>query len=371
MADTLSIMQFVATVSPGDGVTKSAFYVHRLLRELGHESGIFSHRPPFELRDDVQDIHRFDGESCDLLLVHHSMGHDLDTWLDKLTCPWVLIYHNITPAEYFHPQSGHHFYAQKGRQQLADWTTKVLSAVGVSPQNSAELEACGYASVSTLPLLVDPQLMSVNSSEPPFTIPEGVGPLILSVGRLVENKRQHLLIEAMAKLAFAKGSTSPGQFPLLVLVGETTNPDYEQYLRGLVDQYGLDRYVIFAGKLNEAHLQWLYQRAELYWCASEHEGFCMPLIEAAYHDLPVIAFEAPGITDTLGCAGLLLEATSPELMAAATAVIHDDSEQRDLLITAGKTNLERFEHDKLREQLGQFLDSLPLGANPIAQELKP
>ena len=114
------IHQFAPTVAPGDGVTNAVLYTRELLRELGCLSDIFSHRPPFELRDIATDIHRFDHRACDLLLVHHSMGHDLDRWLAGLGCPKVLVYHNITPVEYFPEGSGHHYYARRGLEQLLD-----------------------------------------------------------------------------------------------------------------------------------------------------------------------------------------------------------------------------------------------------------
>ena len=52
-------------------------------------------------------------------------------------------------------------------------------------------------------------------------------------------------------------------------------------------------------------------------CMSEHEGFCVPLVEAMYFGIPIAAFRSSAIPDTLGKGGLLLPEKNPEIAAAA------------------------------------------------------
>ena len=345
-----------------DGVTNCVFYIDSLLRELGCDTEIFSHRPPFEYRHQVKDIHRYQPGDCDLMLVHHSMGHDLVSWLARAGCPRVLIYHNITPAHYFPADSAHHFYANKGREQLAEWANEYVGAIGLSPQNSQELNEQGYRNVSTIPMLVDMARLAKPGTPPALDIPASARPRILSVGRLVENKRQHILIEAMA--AMRDISVGEPEQPLLLLVGATTNPGYERLLRQSLAEHDLHAHVQLTGKLSDSALTGLYSHSDIYWCASEHEGFGMPLIEANFHGLPVVATAAPGLSDTLGQAGLVLEENDDsELAGAFAAATKALLQQPDLAATlrsAGQDNLQRFERGALLNQLGQYLDGLEL-----------
>ena len=355
------IHQFAPTVAPGAGVTNAVLYTRDLLRELGCLSDIFSHRPPFELRDIATDIHRFDHRACDLLLVHHSMGHDLDRWLAGLGCPKVLVYHNITPVEYFPEGSGHHYYARRGLEQLAEWRDQYLGAIGVSALNSAALRAHGYPQVTTLPLLVDFAKLDGPMATPPWASLCHDRQVLLSVGRISANKRQDLLVDAMAAL---KKLAPDGPAPLLFLAGTSVNTAFDQCVRQRIADCSLDGDVVVSGLIDEAHLRWLYQHSAAYWCASEHEGFCMPLIEAGYYGLPVVAFASSNIPDTLGEGGLILDEPSPGAMAAITLRLLADRPFRDNVIAAGTRNLQRFDRATLVNALRNYLGDLGILSNP-------
>lgn len=358
MPTPVVIHQFVPSVAPGDGVTNAAFYTQQLLRQLGCVSACYSHRPPFELRDRVEDIHLFNSSACDLLLVHHSMGHDLDQWLAAITCPMVMVYHNITPAHYFPEGSGHHFYALKGRQQLADWPALFLGAIGDSPLNSSELEACGYRNITTLPLLVNIEDLDGPAAAPPWPVLTQSRPVILSVGRLTENKRQDLLVDAMAQLRAQWPASSPR--PLLVLAGPVFDNAFEHRVRARIRHWGLEDDVLISGRTDNPTLRWLYRHSAVYWCASEHEGFCMPLVEAGFHGVPVVAFAASNIPHTLGQSGLILEHSDPAAMAAATCQIVQNPALRDALALSGRRNLDRFDAGTLAAGLLAYLKDIDI-----------
>lgn len=349
---TPTIHQFSPTVAPGDGVTRGVFYVDKLLKRLGYSTAIYSHRPPFELRQQVQDIHRFEDEPCDLLIVHHSMGHDLDDWLDRLRCPLLMIYHNITPAEYFPPQSGHFFYAHKGRRQLEEWCDKFVGAIGDSPFTTKELIQLGYTNVVCLPLLLD--MASLEEATQPIKITPG-HPRILAVGRLVENKRQHLLVEAMAHLNLW---ISAKQAPQLLLAGDTSDHSYRLRIEEDIAKWGLADRVILTGKVSDGQLRWLYSNADILWCASAHEGFCLPLVEASFFDLPIVALDHPAVTDTLGTAGMILKEPDPDQLAAVSAQVLASPALQASLIAAGRENLKRFDEDHLLSGLQSYLHDL-------------
>lgn len=353
----IRIDQFLPAAAEGDGVTGSALLFQRLLHEAGYNSRLIAGNRPQALSNDIDTLdenQRLDSEP-DLLLVHHSMGHDLGHIITATACPKVMIYHNITPAEMFAPESGEARYSVIGRQQLHQWRTCFLAAVGVSPLNCNELTQVGYSDVTCIPALVDPGRFKHNLPSYP---PKGVGwnrSLLLAVGRVAENKRQHLMIEAMAYL---KKMLPAQECPQLIISGGTTSPQYGHYLQALAQQYQLGRNVLFVGKTTEAELKWLYEHAKTLWCTSEHEGFCMPLVEANAFDLPVIAMATSNIPATLGASGLLLDTDSPEILAATTAELLTDPALQATLKHAGQLNLEQFKPERLLQNLKALLDRI-------------
>lgn len=353
MSRALRIHQLAAATAVGDGVTTGIFFTRKLLRALGHDSEIYACSIPPALRAQVLPAQRLDEHQTDLLLVHHSMGHDHDHLIERLGCPKVLVYHNITPAEFFEHGSPNFHYSLKGREQLARWREHFVAAIGLSPYNSEELAAIGYRKIATLPMLIElEKFVAKASREPTGWTPDPRRPLLLSVGRLVENKRQHLLLEALWHL---KRMGQDGSPPQLVLVGGTTSPDYALALQAYRERLNLEDDVVIAGKCADDELRWLYEHAAGYWCTSAHEGFCMPLIEAGFFGLPVLAFATSNIPATLGEAGLLIPEPSPRLMAAATLETLEQASVREQLIAAGRRNLERYSETSLLPRLAEFL----------------
>lgn len=348
-----TIHQFAPVISAGDGVSGSVFFTRMLLRSLGYRSEIYAWKTADELAVEVNPLQQFDSDSCDLLLVHHSMGHDLEAWLTSTTCSRVLVYHNITPAKYFQALSSEHQYSIKGRQQLRQWRVLFAGAIGVSPYNCAELEELGYDKPAVIPLLVDTNRFAGTTEAPnsAWRLQENET-LILSVGRLVENKRQHLLLEALWHF----NNMSPGQRARLVLVGSTTTAGYQHQLLARACELGLEGSVTITGKCSDGQLRWLYNNAQLMWCASEHEGFCIPLVEANFFGLPAVAFASSNIPDTLGASGILIKQPNPVTMAAATASLLEDPRLSDALEKAGNDNLQRYSADTLLPLLHNFLE---------------
>lgn len=357
---SVCIHQFLPAATSGDGVSGGALFARKLLRQLGVCSNIYTGSYTGEATGDFHLLDSFDPSECELLLVHHSMGHEFEGWIKNVCCPKVLIYHNITPARFFAEGSPEFIYSIKGREQLACWVEDFVGAIGDSPYNSQELLSLGYPAVETLPLLLE--LERFNGAE---YVPECMAgrmqrPFILSVGRIAENKRPHLLIEAMYYLTAMSGGE---QVPQLVLVGGTTSPAYEHALRTYVGQLGLQDTIVFAGKLADSELRWLYARAQAYWCASEHEGFCIPLVEAGFFGLPVISCANSNIPHTLGAAGLLLEWAEPQALAAVTAELIEDKALQQALKLSGLENLQRYQESTLLPQLRDYLLSLNLNLN--------
>lgn len=352
----IRIHQLTPSTAVGDGVTTSLFFTQKLLRNLGYTSEIYADNIPDPLKGKIKHVSTIDDSQIDLLLIHHSMGHDLDELFEGFKCPLVMIYHNITPEKYFHKDAPEHIYSIKGRKQLNDWAKIFIGAIGVSPYNTVELEENNYSNITTLPLLIEMDKFGQNQAERPTLWGlNPLRPLLISIGRIVENKRQHLLLEAYWALKqMFKGET----LPQLVIAGGTTSPNYDQALRQRILDLDLSADVLMPGKCSDQELTWLYQNADAYWCASEHEGFCMPLIEAGYFGLPVVAFASSNIPATLGKSGLIIEGSNPEELAAVTKELLEDCTLHHAIAQAGKDNLERYKASTLQPKLGVYLDNL-------------
>ena len=355
------IDQFAASTAVGDGVTNSLVFTRELLQELGYASDIFSYCIPEQLKGDILPAQSFKSSQQTVLLYHHSMGHDHGNWLNSLDCPTALVYHNITPAEFFPVGSGLRQYALLGRQQLVDWRDNFIGAIADSPLNQHELEAKGYANAQTLPLLVDSHRLEGECNVPSFIQKQRDITFYLCVGRIAENKRQHLLIEAFYH--FLQLQEPNSRQVRLLLVGGTTSEDYARGLAYHISRLGLQRQVLIPGKCSDAELRWLYQNAQQYWCASAHEGFCMPLLEAQHASLPIIACAQSNVPETLGEGGLLLGSDDPLEFAVAAQLLDQSEGLRNRVVAAEKRNLQRFDRQLLKKQLAAWVESLVLSSS--------
>ena len=351
------IDQFAPSVAAGDGVTNGLLFTRSLLRELGYQSDIYSFCIPDQMKGEVLHARTFQYSKCALLLYHHSMGHDHGPWLLEQRCPKGLVYHNITPPEFFAPESGLRRYAEIGLEQLKEWREEFVHALADSPLNQSELIVAGYTSTQTLALLVDTQRLEGSTAAPRFLDSQIEGAqLYLAVGRLAENKRQHHLIEAFYHLLkLQQGASIKVPPQRLILVGGTTSEAYARGLQQYIFKLNLQDQVILAGKCSEAELRWLYHNAHQYWCASAHEGFCMPLLEANYASLPVVTLASSNIPDTLGEGGMLLDNDDPLVFALTCHLLNTEPGLRAKVIDAGLRNMQRYKRDHLKEALAQWL----------------
>lgn len=360
--------QFSPSISAGDGASNGMLFTRRLLRELGFAADIYAFGIDPALAGEVRPASRYvadaaalpaDGER--LLLVHHTLGHEHGRWLAGLGERKLLVYHNITPPEYFSPGHPVRTLSPQGRQMLVDWLQDdfFAAAIGMSAYNSAELRTLGYPAVSTLPLLVDVARCRQAPWQPALVAAHEDRFTVLFVGRLAPNKCQHELVAVMD--ALLGRIEQPAE---LVLVGGCSDLAYEAQLRREIETRGLGDYVQLRGKVSEAELFAWYRAADVFVCLSEHEGFGMPLIEAMLFDLPVIAWQSSNIGDTLGCGGLLCADKEPQQLAALIALLAREPGLRARMIAGQRENLRRFDHARLRAGLAEVLESV--GAPPLA-----
>jgi len=177
---------------------------------------------------------------------------------------------------------------------------------------------------------------------------------IIFVGRIAANKKQDDLVRAFAHYLALDPSAR------LHLVGGLEGPDpYADYLFSLIANLGLKESIHVTGSISDAELAAYYRTAHLFWSMSEHEGFCVPLIEAMWFDVPVIAFHSSAVPDTLGCAGLTFNSKSDLVNLAALAfLLVSDSDFRAPVIAAQRRQRERFLPQRVLPILSELVSRL-------------
>lgn len=346
----ISIHQFHSGSAVGDAVINSMLFVQSMLRSFGFESNIYVEHLDPGLSEKIRQLDDLRVAEDDLLLVHHSMGHDAFSRLAALRCRKFLVYHNITPPELLE-DPGTQAYAIKGYSQLSQLRDIVEAAIAVSSFNARQLSSRGFGDVTVIPLLKDFTAIrySPHSKTPYYD--ELAVIRLLFVGRVVPHKCQHALIDFVDKIQSIAG------VPVhLVLVGKFDDASrYKLRLDKLIDRAGLGRNVKITGQVTDEELFGWYRAANAYVSLSEHEGFGVPLIEAMAFDLPVIAYASSAVSETLGEAGISLSDRDPATLLEALIRVHQDRAYRGEVIRSQRSRLLRFSRQRIETELRDWL----------------
>jgi len=348
-----NLHQFVPTFEPG-AVGAHMLELQRLWQESGRgQSEIFAEhiRPPFDglaHRFDHYGTRSFPAQRDDVLVYQMAIGSVVADFVGKRREPLVLNHHNLTPVEYLETwEPAATWGVQWGHAQLRELAGRTSLAVAVSDYNAAQLRSVGYRKVEVAPLLLGPS----TDAEPEGDVPPGGW---LFVGRLAANKCQHDVVRAFALYRRVYDPTAR-----LHLVGGAPADAYRAALEGLVSTLGLEDAVTMTGGVSAGRLVAHYEAADVFVCLSEHEGFCAPLLEAMQHDVPIVAYAAAAVPETLADAGLLLKSKQPAVVAAAVDRVVRDGDVRKALVEAGRQRAEQLTSPQVRRRWLDVLAALP------------
>ncbi len=294
------------------------------------------------------------------LLYQLSIGHAMGDFLLGRPEPIIVNYHNITPAKYFRPWEPVYVPAlEQGRSQLRRLAKRTVAAVADSGYNRTELDLAGYRNTCVVPVLIDYDVLG--STHDSLVLRRlraertSGGAEWIFVGRVSPNKAQHQLIRA---LAVYRRLYDP--HARLTLVGGSSSHSYSLALEALVTSLGLCGAVRITGPVSQPEMVSYYLNADVFVSVSEHEGFCVPVIEAMWHRVPVVALASSAVAETVGGAGILLptdadRATSPAVVAAAVhRAVADDHLNADMK-AAGQQRAADFD---LRITSARFADAI-------------
>ena len=352
----IRIDQVLATLGYGDAIGHEVLGIQRVLRAAGYESEIFVETADYRLEPLTLDYRQLiDFSHPDNLLLHHfSLGSKASRTAFALPDRMALIYHNITPPEYF--VGVHRTLARqcfRGRRELRAYAARCDMALGDSEFNRQDLEALGFPRTGVLPVVPDfshldlpPNSMVARQFDDDWTN-------VLFVGRVIANKK----IEDLVRFFHAYHTFFNPRSRLLIVGAQS---GFERYLAS-IDELSATlgaSHVHFTGHVPDEELVAFYDVADLFLCASEHEGFCVPIVEAFYKQVPVLAYAATAVPSTMDGAGVLFDDKDPMHVAALMDAIVSNASLQDAIVDAQLAAVARLRAKDFAGTLLGFVDEI-------------
>jgi L-malate glycosyltransferase len=348
--------QVTVGAAPGDAITAQAFAIRSWLRGLGFHSEIFAKYIHQTLEPEVHPFVTYRPARVEpFLIFHHSIGSSLVEEVAHLSQPLILIYHNITPAEFFVDVDT--VWMQRmllGRQQLRRLQPSTRLGLADSFYNEEELRASGYQETGVLPIVVEESEYNLPNNEGLVARYQDGGPNLLFVGKVAPHKKQ----EDLVKLLYYYRRIQPGA--RLFLVGDKWLPSYDEWLVDLIAHLGLQESVVLTGRVSQQDMVTYYRIADLYVSMSEHEGFGKPLIESMYLGLPILAYASAAVPLTVGRSGVLFHQKDFEALAELVDIVMCDPALRGRITERQRQRVHIYLESQVKQTFINYLVQLSL-----------
>jgi glycosyltransferase involved in cell wall biosynthesis len=352
------VHHFVPVLHRGDAVGRHTLRLRDATRARGLNSNVFVDVVQDDTAEDTVPVLAYKdvAEPGDVVVYQFATASMMAPWLAGRRETLVVNYHNITPPELMEPWD-HHLALGQARAQsdLAVLAPRTALAVADSGYNETHLALAGFAATAVIApsaaLAADAGAPAGDRTRPTTW---------LSIGRISPNKS---LEHAITALAVTRLGRDPGA--TLRIIGKPATDAYDRALRRYVAELGLLHAVSFEGHASDATVAEAYASADALVVASEHEGFCVPVVEAMAAGLPVVAFDQGAVPEVLGDAGVLLTTRDPYEVADTIADLLADGPRRADLAQRGRRRVTELQLDSTAER---FVDLLvPLLEQRAAQ----
>ena len=303
----MRVIQVLTTISYGDAVGNDVIALHSTLEKAGYKTGIFAEnigkRIPPGIARHIRKMPRLKDD--DIIIYHLSIGTALNYQISKHAGRKIIRYHNVTPY-HFYVGYNHDAWSlcKEGIEGAKNLSDKADYCLAVSEFNKQDLEEMGYkCKIDILPILIpfedyrrEPDKEIVRQyTDDGYTN-------ILFTGRIAPNKCHEDIIAA-----FYQYHKHYNEKSRLILVGNYEGMGkYYEKLRSYTRQLNIEKEVVFTGHIRFDEILAYYHVADIFLCMSEHEGFCVPLVESMFFNIPIVAYASSAIPDTLGGSGFLL-----------------------------------------------------------------
>ncbi len=344
----MRIIQLFSSLSYGDAISNDILAIYGIIKASGYKTNIYAEkidpRIPSEL---AEDFSAYKPQESDLIILHIGGATKLNEWIKTVKCRKIMIYHNITPPEFFNGYNNKSAdYCRRGLEQVKSLNCTFDMVFACSEFNRQNLLEMGYTcKINVLPILIpfddykkQPDMSVLNKYDDDYAN-------IIFLGRVVPNKKSENVISAFS--AYQKNYNKKSR---LFLVGNPDNcENYSEKLKEYAKKLNVKN-VIFTGHTRFDEILSYYKLSDLFLCMSEHEGFCVPLVEAMFFNIPIVAYASSAIPWTLNGSGFLLEEKNPELTAAVMNRILTDSSLKEKILKNQQERLSDFNHEKVAEQ---------------------
>ena len=352
----MRVIQVGTSVSYGDAVGNDMVAIYHALKEFGYDTDIYAEYIDERVKNIVKPIRKLpELKDEDVILYHVSISTPLNYELEKWHGKKVVIYHNITPAYFFYEINPALADACalgiKEMKHLAKVADYALADSEFNKENMIDMEF--KCPIDVLPILVpfddykkEPDQNTIEKYKD-----DGYTNLLF-VGRIAPNKCHEDIIATFYQY---KKYCNPKS--RLFFVGNDGGMEiYAERLREYISALNLsDEEVIFTGHITFAQILAYYHLADAFICMSEHEGFCVPLLEAMCFDKPILAYDSCAVPWTLGGSGLLTDTKDPLVNAKLLDRLLTDDELKQTVVNNQKERLEFFAHDRIKEQLKEII----------------
>ncbi len=349
------IDQLLAGFADGDAISNAALIMRDVVRALGHASDIFAPTdrvsPP--MRASCRPLEAYAPAPEDVTLYHYGLAAPTTPHFLRARGKKILVYHNITPAEYFDG------FDDTVAAQLRDARVELCEVAGhadavwaASRFNASELEGMGISPVHVFELPFSTNLLDTPPDEELLRRRQAPMTTILFVGRIAPNKRVEDLIQA-----FAWYHKTINPLSRLFVVGSNRScPRYYTLLRMMAGDLDIPN-ICLEGFASQAGLSVYYQLSDLYVCTSEHEGYCLPLLEAMYKGLPVISRIAGGTPEAMDGAGVLYDDLNHRELAELFHNLLSDGGLRERVLVGQRERVQRALSRDLTGEIRALLDT--------------
>jgi glycosyltransferase involved in cell wall biosynthesis len=348
------VNQWVPAAHKGDAIGDSARRMRAMLRAMGHTSDVYALTIDDELAGDVRPFSDPSAHDGDVTIFHFALPSPMTDAVARLNGTRVLLYHNVTPASYFAGYDPALFrLASIARRELATLVGRVDLALGVSDYNRRELESIGFAPTGILPLAVDLSRVTQAARRPALEKSlDDDFVNFLFVGRIAPNKK----IEDHIRLAEHYKRYVDAYYRFIFVGRYDAVPGYYAVIRALMSEYRLlNARFIFTGPVSDEDLAVYYRHAAVYISLSEHEGFCAPLLEAMATDVPILAYGAAAVPETLGGSGIQFSPKDMEYAAELLGALAFDDALRKPVIEGQRRRLMDFGDARVEQALASLV----------------
>jgi glycosyltransferase involved in cell wall biosynthesis len=353
----MRVDQLVPAFHQGDAIGDTASHLKRFLNSQGFSSEIFCLTRDEELEGESKSISSFPKvKSSDVTILHFALPSPLTKAFAKLPTRKVLIYHNITPPEFFVDYSQEMSNLSRlGRKELASLVPHVSLALADSEFNCQELRKLGFKKTAVFPLFVDFARYERKINRLVYELFRDERTNILFVGRIVPNKR----IEDIIKVTFYfKKYIAP--LVRMIVIGKTQSlPSYYESLVRLADEFYLKpEEICFTGHIPDEEMYALYQASDVFLSLSEHEGFGLPFVESMVFDLPIIAYDSTAVPYTLDGAGVLIKHKRVDHVAELVNIVAHDKKIKEKILQGQRQRLGKFKDQNLEKLVLKHIENL-------------